>query len=88
MNSAYHVAHHATLMGLPRKTIMKSKLSSFAQLSTMKKKSISVKSNTDWARLRDIHRLGAPTVEHPEADVKYIVRGIVRRGASTKKDTP
>ena len=37
-----------------------------------------MKSKTDWGRLK----AGAPaaTAEHPEADVKHIVRGVVRRG--------
>ncbi|WP_370584324.1 BrnA antitoxin family protein [Polaromonas sp. CG_9.11] len=46
----------------------------------MKHKSISVKSKTDWARLRDAAMPGQPKTEHPEADVKHIVRGMVRRG--------
>ena len=45
----------------------------------MKRKSTSVKSKTDWASLR-AKAPGKPTVEHPEADVKHIVRGMVRRG--------
>jgi uncharacterized protein (DUF4415 family) len=37
-----------------------------------------VKSKTDWDRLK----AGKPSTnaEHPEADVKHIVRGVVRRG--------
>ena len=37
-----------------------------------------MRSKTDWARLRsgDVQ----PDETHPEADVKHIVRGIVRRG--------
>jgi uncharacterized protein (DUF4415 family) len=37
-----------------------------------------VKSRTDWARLK----ADEPSVstEHPEADIKHIVRGVVRRG--------
>ena len=46
----------------------------------MKPTSTSLKSKTDWARLRDTSAKGVPTEEHPEADVKHIVRGIVRRG--------
>ncbi len=47
----------------------------------MKKSSSSKISRTDWARVRatkdrDIGTSG----EHPEADVKHIVRGIVRHG--------
>lgn len=43
-----------------------------------KRKSTSVKSKTDWDRLK----AGKPSAsaEDPEADVKHIVRGVVRRG--------
>ena len=37
-------------------------------------------SRTDWARLRNPAAAAAPTREHPEADVRHIVRGIVRTG--------
>jgi uncharacterized protein (DUF4415 family) len=47
----------------------------------MKKSSSSKASKTDWTRVRSLKdkdiRLSA---EHPEADVRHIVRGIVRRG--------
>ncbi|MBS0446477.1 MAG: BrnA antitoxin family protein [Proteobacteria bacterium] len=36
-------------------------------------------SRTDWARLGSTEA-AAPTAEHPEADVRHIVRGMVRRG--------
>ncbi len=47
----------------------------------MRTKSSTKTSQTDWARLRalkdkEIHL----SAEHPEADPKHIVRGIVRRG--------
>jgi uncharacterized protein (DUF4415 family) len=47
----------------------------------MKQTSSSKTSKTDWARVRgmkdkDIKR----SSEHPEADVKHIVRGIARQG--------
>jgi len=38
-----------------------------------------VQSKTDWATLKAGARL-AVTPDHPEADVRHIVRGIVRRG--------
>ena len=63
-----------------RRTIMKSASSLSAKQHNVKHKSTSVKSNTDWARLRDTLAPGKPSSEHPEADVKHIVRGIVRRG--------
>ncbi len=59
---------------------MKSASSPSAKPPTVKNKSTSVKSNTDWARLRATGTPGKPTAEHPEADVKHIVRGMVRRG--------
>ena len=49
----------------------------------MKRKSSSKKSRTNYRRLRamkDTDILLTP--EHPEADVKHIVRGIVRNGLS------
>ena len=45
----------------------------------MKPASTTLKSKTDWARLRSPAAKGSPTEEHPEADVKHIVRGIVRK---------
>ncbi|HXD41377.1 MAG TPA: BrnA antitoxin family protein [Ramlibacter sp.] len=40
-----------------------------------------MQSKTDWARLKAKARLaGKASAEHPEADVRHIVRGIVRRG--------
>ncbi|WP_347262391.1 BrnA antitoxin family protein [Rudaea sp.] len=45
----------------------------------MKRKSTSGKSATDWARLES-EAAGTPTREHPEADIRHVVRGIVRRG--------
>jgi uncharacterized protein (DUF4415 family) len=38
-----------------------------------------MQSKTDWSRLRSKED-PLPTPEHPEADVRYVVRGIVRRG--------
>ena len=40
-----------------------------------------MQSKTDWARLKAEATLpGEATDEHPEANVRHIVRGIVRRG--------
>ena len=57
---------------------MKSASSRSGKPQGAKRKSTSVKSKTDWARLQ----AGAPSTldEHPEADLKHIVRGVVRRG--------
>lgn len=46
----------------------------------MKPKSTSNKSRTDRGRLLATPRPGVTSKEHPEADVKHIVRGIVRKG--------
>ncbi|WP_428564232.1 BrnA antitoxin family protein [Ramlibacter sp.] len=37
-----------------------------------------MKSRTDWARLKEDK--GASSDDHPEADIRHIVRGVVRRG--------
>lgn len=47
----------------------------------MKKPSSSKASRTDWARVRALKDKDIKSsADHPEADVKHIVRGIVRRG--------
>jgi len=38
-----------------------------------------MKSNTDWVRLKAVAKSDTPTDEHPEADIRHIVRGVVRR---------
>jgi uncharacterized protein (DUF4415 family) len=58
---------------------MKSASSPSEKPRTVKHKPTSVKSKTDWTRLHS-RTAGKPTAEHPEADVKHIVRGMVRRG--------
>lgn len=59
---------------------MKSALSRSAKPPTVKRESTSVKSGTDWARLESKAKPAQPSDEHPEADVRHIVRGVVRRG--------
>ena len=59
---------------------MKSASSSSAKPQSTKQKSISVKSKTDWARLKAKRAPAKATAEHPEADVRHIVRGVVRKG--------
>ena len=39
-----------------------------------------MKSNTDWARLKSSTGDAEATPEHPDADLKHIVRGLVRKG--------
>jgi len=47
----------------------------------MKKSSSSRTSKTDWPRVRaQAGKNVKVTSEHPEADVKHIIRGIARRG--------
>ena len=60
---------------------MKSTSSRSAKLRHAKRKSSSSVSRSDWTHVdslrdRDIER----TSEHPEADLRHIVRGIARRG--------
>lgn len=59
---------------------MKSASSLSAKPRLVKQKSTPVKSKTDWARLQSRALLAKASAEHPEADVKHIVRGMVRRG--------
>jgi uncharacterized protein (DUF4415 family) len=47
----------------------------------MKKPSSSKVSKTDWGRLRGLKgRQVKVSADHPEAELKHIVRGIVRQG--------
>ena len=39
-----------------------------------------MKSKTDWTRLKARSTRITPTADHPEADIRHIVRGVVRRG--------
>ena len=59
---------------------MKSASSPSAKPRSVKPTSTSSKSKTDWERLLAPSSKGEPTKAHPEADVKHIVRGIVRKG--------
>jgi uncharacterized protein (DUF4415 family) len=46
----------------------------------VKQKSTSKPSKTDWASLRKDKAAVKTSEEHPEADVRHIMRGVVRRG--------
>jgi len=46
----------------------------------VKRKSSSGTSKTDWRRVYALKDKDIQTTEHPEADVRHIVRGIVRQG--------
>ena len=63
-----------------RRQTMKSASSRSAKRPTVKPKSTSLKSKTDWAHLKARAKTAAPNAEHPEADIRHIVRGVVRRG--------
>ena len=57
---------------------MKSASSPSAKRPAAKRSSSSMQSKTDWAKLKSGRVAAAP--DHPEAHVRHIVRGIVRRG--------
>jgi uncharacterized protein (DUF4415 family) len=57
----------------------KSASSCSAKRLVAKPKSTSTKSGTDWRYLHS-GRPGSATPDHPEVDLRYIVRGVVRRG--------
>lgn len=59
---------------------MKSASSRSAKPQSAKRKSTTVKSKTDWARLKAGSAAGEATSDHPESSVAHIVRGVVRRG--------
>ena len=57
---------------------MKSASSRLEKQPNVKRASTSVKSKTDFTRLRSAK--AEPALDHPEADLRHIVRGVVRRG--------
>jgi len=57
---------------------MKSASSRSEKQPNASRKSTSIQSKTDWARLKSDD--GIADSEHPEAAVSHMVRGIVRRG--------
>jgi uncharacterized protein (DUF4415 family) len=59
---------------------MKSASSPSAKPRVRKPASTSKRSETDWKRLHSAADAKINDTEHPEADVKHIVRGIVRHG--------
>ena len=46
----------------------------------MKRKSSSTQSKTDWARLNSKDDDVSVNAEHPEANIRHIMKGVVRRG--------
>lgn len=59
---------------------MKSASSRCEKQASASRKSTSMKSKTDWTRLKSGAGDVKPTPEHPQADVKHIVRGLIRKG--------
>lgn len=59
---------------------MKSASSRSEKQASASRKSTTMKSKTNWARLQSGAGDVKPTPEHPEADVRHIVRGLVRKG--------
>ena len=59
---------------------MKSASSLSEKQTSASRKSTTVKSKTDWSRLKSDAGDVKLTKEHPQADVKHIVRGMVRKG--------
>ncbi len=59
---------------------MKSASSRLEKQPSASRKSTTLKSKTDWVRLKSDSVDVNPTKEHPQADVKHIVRGMVRKG--------
>lgn len=58
---------------------MKSASSPSAKQHVAKSKSSSMQSKTDWARLKSKAAVSVAP-EHPEADIRHVMRGVVRRG--------
>jgi hypothetical protein len=59
---------------------MKSTSSRSEKPASASRKSSKVTSKTDWARLNSGADDAQPTPDHPEAEVKHIVCGLVREG--------
>ena len=59
---------------------MKSASSRSEKQPDASRKSTTMKSETDWERLKSGPSEVKHSAEHPEADVRHIVRGLVRRG--------
>lgn len=56
------------------------KRKSISMKSRSKTEIATAQSKTDWARLTAKGKQGKASKEHPDADVKHIVRSMVRRG--------
>ncbi|TAL85210.1 MAG: hypothetical protein EPN74_08640 [Rhodanobacter sp.] len=58
---------------------MKSVSSPSAKRPAAKRKSSSTQSKTDWTRLKAKEAVSVDP-DHPEADIRHVMRGVVRRG--------
>ena len=58
---------------------MKSASSPYAKRPAAKRKSSSMQSKTDWTKLKSKAAVSVDP-EHPEADIRHVMRGVVRRG--------
>jgi uncharacterized protein (DUF4415 family) len=63
---------------------MKSASSRSAKRPAVKRSSSLPQSKTDWARLKAKAPKVSANAEHPEADLRHIMRGVVRRGLKPK----
>lgn len=59
---------------------MKSASSRSAKRPVAKRSSSSKQSKTDWARLKSKSAPVSVSEEHPEANIRHVMRGVVRRG--------
>lgn len=64
---------------------MKSASSRSAKQPAVKRKSSSKPSKTDWARLESGEPAAVDVAEHPEASLRKVMRGVVRRGLKPQK---
>ncbi len=64
---------------------MKSASSRSAKQPAAKRKSSSTQSKTDWARLESKAPPAVDEVEHPEATLRKVMRGVVRRGLKPQR---
>ena len=71
---------YAVQLAVIQRKSMKSASSRSAKPRARKPASTSKQSETDWKRLHSAADSKIKDTEYPEADVKHIVRGIVRHG--------
>ncbi len=67
---------------------MRSASSCSEKPASLSRTSFTVKSKTDWVRLHSGAYKAKPTRDHPESEVKHIVRGLVRKGLKPLPPNP